>query len=436
MSRRRELLLALDRARDALAVSAVRRVVDDLNRRIGLTKTGRIALVSAVVPWVFAYLVAGTALYMFSYATVLVVLSAFLLVPRRLKLAAERTGLFPRAQAGDRLDVEVTLTPGRRIGTFVLEERIPDALGMPVRVAVTGVRRDKPVTHRYSITASRRGAYTVGPLVAVVGDPIGLTQRETVLCEPFELLVHPRVDRLVDRPLTRQYEDPPMRPPISKPWPTGMELFGMREFRPGDSVRRIVWRATAKTGTLMIWEAEQGITDKVVLILDTDRGHHSREEGYSESFETAVRVAASVGAGHLRDGYEVRCETNGGPLTRALRGVAQTIPFLDALARVGLSRDPLSAVLRRVNADPRRDTHYVVVTPRLTADDAAQLRLILNAGVSVAVVALLWDQDDSETMGRAAGLGCEVRGVRPGDDLVEALARSAVGSGVATGATV
>ncbi|HZQ28581.1 MAG TPA: DUF58 domain-containing protein [Acidimicrobiales bacterium] len=430
MADRRRLLLALDRVGDALVLARVRARIEDLNRRIGLTKTGRIALVSAVVPWVFAYLVAGTALYIFSYAAVGVVLSAFLLVPRRLRLEADRTGLFPRVQMGDRLEVEITLRPGRRVGTFLLEERIPEALGTRVRVPITGARAGEDATHTYSLACSRRGAYSVGPLVAVVGDPIGLTQRETVLCEPFELLVHPRVDRLVDRPLTRQYEDPPMRPPVSKPWPTGMELFGMREFRPGDSVRRIVWRATARTGTLMVWEAEQGITDKVVLILDTDRGHHSRDDGYSASFETGVRVVASMGVGHLQSGYEVRCETNGGPLTRALRGVGNTLPFLDALARVELGRDPLGRVLRRITADPRRDTHYVLVTPRLTATDAAQLKLVLNAGVSVAVVALLWDADDSETMGRAAGLGCQVHGVRPGDELADALARSGVGTGV------
>jgi uncharacterized protein (DUF58 family) len=421
------LVSALDRVRDALALPRLRAQLEALNRRLGLTKTGRIALVSAVVPWTFAYLVAGTALYIFSYASVGVVLSAFLLIPRKLKLTAERTGLFPRVQTGDRLAVEITLRPGRRVGTFILEERIPDPLGAKVRVPITGVRANDDVAHSYSLTCSRRGVYTVGPLVAVVGDPIGLTQRETVLCEPFELLVHPRVDRLVDRPLTRQYEDPPMRPPVSKPWPTGMELFGMREFRPGDNIRRIVWRATARTGTLMIWEAEQGITDKVVLILDTDRGHHSRDEGCSESFEIAVRVVASMGVGHLTSGYEVRCETNGGPLTRALRGVANTLPLLDALARAELTRNPLGDVLRRITADPRRDTHYVLVTPRLTAADAAQLKLILNAGVSVAVVALLWDPEDSETMGRAAGLGCQVHGVRPGDDLVGALSRTGVG---------
>src|SRR5205823_7575865 len=115
--------------------------------------------------------------------------------------------------------------------------------------------------------------------------------------------------------------DPPIRPPVSTPWPSGLEFYGMREYVPGDDLRRVVWRAAARTGTLMVREAEQGITDHITIILDTDRGVHSRDaEGLSESFEAGIRVAASLGVRHLRDGYEIRVETNGGPLTRSLRG--------------------------------------------------------------------------------------------------------------------
>jgi uncharacterized protein (DUF58 family) len=427
----RRLVERFDAVRESLAFVAVRRAAERAVRRTGLTRGGWVAIGAAGVAWLVAFLVAGTALYIFSYATVLVPIASFFLAPRRLRLRGERAGLFPRALAGDRLEVHITLTAEGRVGPFILDEQIPETLGVPVRVPIARIAPGNELSVSYSLTCARRGVYQVGPLVAVAGDPIGLAQRETVLCDSYELLVHPRVERVSDRPLTRQYEDPPMRPPVSRPWPSGMELYGMREFRPGDDVRRVVWRATARTGTLMVWEAEQGITDRILIVLDTDRRHHSRDGGVSESFEMAVRVAASIGVGHLSDGYEVRCETNGGPLTRALRGVESTLLLLDGMARLELSRSPLTDVLRRLAADPRRDTHYLLVTPRMTDADAAQLKLLLDKGVSVAVVALLWDEEDSGTMGRAASLGCQVVGVAPGDDLGEALSRRGVGVGVA-----
>jgi uncharacterized protein (DUF58 family) len=291
-----------------------------------------------------------------------------------------------------------------------------------VKVPITRLPRGGEVTHRYGLRCARRGVYNIGPLVAVASDPLGLSEQETIVAEPFELLVHPRIELVSDRPLTRAFEDPPIRPPVSRPWPSGMEFYGMREYVPGDDVRKIVWRASARTGKIMIREAEQGITDHITIILDTDRGRHSHDEGgVSESFETGVRAAASLAVRHLREGYEMRVETNAGPLTRHLRGVTQQTRMLDAFARVELSREPLTNAIMRMVTSSQRDSHNILITPHLSTVEAAQLRMLLNTGVSVLVVALLWDESEANTMGVAASLGCNVIGIKPGDDLASAL---------------
>jgi uncharacterized protein (DUF58 family) len=393
-----------------------------LQRRLGITRYGQAALAASVILWLMAFVVAGTAMYLFAYGVVLLLIVSYAIAPRRLKLTGSRAGLFPRAQEGDRLDVEVKLTAGRSVSTFILEERVPERLGQPVRLPIAKLSSGAEVSHRYGLRCSRRGVYEVGPLVAVAGDPLGLSQRETVVAEPFELLVHPRVELVSDRPLTRQFEDPPIRPPVSKPWPSGLEFYGMREYTQGDDLRRIVWRASARTGKIMVREAEQGITDRITMIIDTDRGSHSRDgEGLSESFETGIRAAASLGVRHLREGYEVRCETNGGPLTRPLRGAGSQLLLLDGLARLELSREPLSAVIRRLLGSNQRDAHNILITPRLGASEAAQLKLLLDKGLSILVVALLWDDENAATPGTAAALGCQVVAVHPGQDLASAL---------------
>ena len=196
----------------------------------------------------------------------------------------------------------------------------------------------------------------------------------------------------------------------------------MREYVPGDDLRRIVWRASARTGTIMVREAEQGITDQITIMLDTDRGAHSRDgEDLSESFEAGIRVAASLGVRHLREGYEVRCETNGGPLTRSLRGGTSQLILLDNLARLEQSRQPLTNMIMRMLTDSRRAAHNILITPRLGQLEAAQLKLLLNKGVSILVVALIWDEENAKTLGNAAALGCAVVGVHPGQDLTTAL---------------
>jgi hypothetical protein len=84
-------------------------------------------------------------------------------------------------------------------------------------------------------------------------------------------------------------------------------------------------------------------------------------------------------------------------------------------------------IMRMVSGN-NRDAHNVLITPRLGQMEAAQLKLLLNKGVSVLVVALLWKEEDSQTMGTAAALGCQVVGVHPGQDLSTALYNE-VGSG-------
>jgi len=256
--------------------------------------------------------------------------------------------------------------------------------------------------------------------------------REQVIADPFEVLVHPAFERVSDRPLTRQFEDPPIRPPVSKPWPSGLEFYGMRDFSPGDDMRRIVWRAVARTGRLLVREAEQGITDRITIVLDTYApSYGTRADEYSAAFETGVRAAASLGIRHLTEGYAVTTEVCGGPLTVPLRGGGKQLQFLDALARVTTDRSaPLSKVLQQLVGNAQRDAHNILITRRLSREDAAQLRLLLDKGVSVLVVVLAFDGGADETAHNAAALGCQVVEVRENTSLAEALlAEVGAGSG-------
>ena len=123
----------LDTIQDALGPRAIRQRGQRWQRAIGLTRYGGIALIGFILLWASARVIAGTAMYLFAYGLLLLVGLAYFLVPKRLKLEGDRSGLFPRVQEGDRLDVEVRLRANRTVSTFILEERVPDRLGNPVR---------------------------------------------------------------------------------------------------------------------------------------------------------------------------------------------------------------------------------------------------------------------------------------------------------------
>lgn len=416
-------------ARAAAAGSLTTRLRDAVTRATGLTPAGFVLVGVAVAAWVLGYVVGGRPLYVLAYGAVVVLVGSWLFGRRPLPLEGRRSDARPRLREGEQLEMEVALTATRRLSTFILEERVPATLGQDARLPVASLEPGETAAQAYSLDCWRRGVYALGPLTARWGDPFGLTEREHVLAEPFELLVHPAVEPVTDRPLTRLWEDPPVRPPVSKPWPSGMEFYGMRRYEPGDDIRKVVWRVFGRTGQLMVRESEQGITDKMVIVFDQDRRHHSDTVGgVSESFEAAVKVVASLGVHHLHEGYSVTLEGSAERLAGPLRGGTSRLMLLDELARVDMVRAPLPDALLRLVSDPRRDTHVIVVTPWLDPDAIARLQLLMDRGIYVMVVAVLWDELAAEMLAKAAAMGAQVIEIRPGTPLAVAFRRE-VGAG-------
>jgi uncharacterized protein (DUF58 family) len=243
------------------------------------------------------------------------------------------------------------------------------------------------------------------------------------LADPVEVIVHPSTEPARDRVLTRMWEDPPVRPPVSKPWPVGFEFYGMRDYVAGDDLRRVVWAVLAKTGKLMVRESEQGITDRVVIAINNDVAWHAPGDP-SETFEAAVRAAASVGVQHLDDGFSVTLITNDGVQLQSLRGGHGHANFvlLDFLARVQLTETPIAKVGFDILEQARHRPHFLFLTPYLSDTDAQQLKLVVDRGLSVVVAQLLWDEADPLTASRAAAVGASIVQLESGSSLAAAFA--------------
>jgi uncharacterized protein (DUF58 family) len=407
------------------AVNASKRATR-LRRRVtkvtGLTTSGLLLVALMLVSWAIGRYIGGRPLYLLSYGIAAVLVFSKLSTMRRPPVEGTRADSNPRVAEGTEIAMSIAVTAPRRVLNLVLEEKLPLLFGQIAVLPVASVGGGTTVDHEYTITAWRRGVYEVGPLTVRWGDAFGLTRREATLAESYPLIVHPTVEPVIDNPLTRMWEDPPFRPPVSRPWPSGLELYGMRQYAEGDDVRRIVWRAFQRTGQLLVQEAEQGISDRVVMLLDQDVHQHSRGL-ISESFEAGVRAVASLGVHHLSQGYEVTVEGNGGRLVGPLRAGPAKLRLLDELARAELAPEPLSAAMSRVASQAGRDVHLVIVTPFLDRESAGRLELLTQRGVRATVVALVWDEDQTENLKRATSLGAKVVEIRPNTPLSVAFRR-------------
>lgn len=386
-----------------------------LERSLGLTLSGIIVIVLAVIGWFAAHGLGGRTLFLLAYAAIAMVGVALFLARRKRPVTAVRSELARRTRVGQTLGIEITLQSSAKVTSFRAEEQLPAFLGRSVVVPVSAVHPNAEFTHKYSITPKLRGVFSIGPLTAEFSDPMGLAKKHQLLVGKTDIIVHPNVEEVLDRPLTRAFEDPPLRPPKSRPWPEGFEFYGMRDYVPGDDLRRVVWRAFARTDRLLVREFEQGISDRIAIVLDTDESWNS--PGYpSDTFETAVRVAASVGVRHIKDGFTVRLEASHQELG-AYRGPRSRLPFLDALAGVQLSQKPLSAAMERLLRSGRRDNHLVLVTSHFDQQSAARASLLINSGASVTVCAIVWEESDPLSVRRAHEIGAQLVRLRPGASL-------------------
>jgi uncharacterized protein (DUF58 family) len=398
-----------------------RRVMERITDVTGFTSSGLILLAVSAAAWSLGYYVGGRPLYLMAYGGAGVLVSSWLYGRRAPDLTGHRSEVQARVREGQSITVEVALTAGRRMATLILEERLPPVLGASPRISIASLAEGESAGNTYQLTCHRRGVYTLGPLVVRWGDPFGLTQRRRRIADEFTMLVHPRAEPASDRPTARLWEDPPQRPPFSRPWPSGLDFYGMRAYAVGDDIRNIVWRAYARTGSLLVREAEQGVTDKLRILVDQDVQAHTKGSP-SESFEQCMRVVASIGLHHLKAGYTVTTDGNKERIARPLRGVGRGgIELLDALAELEPARASLIDLLARVELTVANDVELVVVTPRLTLDAILRLRLLVDRGVSVRVVALLWDDEALDHLGQGVALGLKIVEIGPATNLTMAL---------------
>ena len=171
---------------------------------------------------------------------------------------------------------------------------------------------------RYRLHTTRRGLYRLGPAVAEAADPFGLVRRFHLASEAAFLTVLPRTLAIGQGwPLGhRPIHQVPRRGSLFED-PT--RFLGVRDYRPGDSPRRIHWRASARSAGLQVKVFEPAVLDGALLALDAGaaaypvahRGTGGGTQLGDPRFELAVTAAASLAEAVLAGNQEVALISNG-----------------------------------------------------------------------------------------------------------------------------
>lgn len=293
---------------------------------------------------------------------------AVALVPSlvRLRPAVDRTVRPARLERGEHATARLVVgnDSDQRQPGFTALDRVG---GGVIEVLVPALGPGESSEHLYDIPAQRRGRVEVGPLTVERADPLGLARSRTEVGDVQALWVHPRrhdVRVAQGGGLRHHHEGVPAHRPLRG----SADIRSLREYVPGDELRHVHWRASARTGRLVVREYVDPVQPHTTVVLD----NRAAALG-PDAFEEAVEVAASIVWSATVAGHRVALCTAEGDTHHAGEHPETVAPLLDRLSAVTPAEQADLARTLAVTVRGQRGGWLAVVTGAADREVLAQL---------------------------------------------------------------
>ncbi len=233
---------------------------------------------------------------------------------------------------------------------------------------------------RYALQTQRRGYYQLGPTLLETGDLLGLHRSFRIANQPSYLTVLPRLTVLEGieissrRPMgemkveDRVLEDPTL-------------MTGLREYRAGDPINRVHWKATARTGTLHTRVFQPTCVQGAMLLLDM---HESTNPQKHEPVRTDLAVSAAASIAHwlYQNAEPFGLVSNGRDAAERMRELNKKGLYSDrtaATANIEMrsQSDRLNPVVLGANRTPEHFAEMHRMLARLERTDGLKLDQLL-----------------------------------------------------------
>jgi uncharacterized protein (DUF58 family) len=291
-----------------------------------------------------------------------------------------------RLLEGDEIEATVSLSAESRVERLevaVAQPREAEPVGdstfaLPL---AAGAERELHVRLRFA----RWGVYAVGRLGLAAFDRFGLFVFESELREVTPVRVYPRAEHL--REIVRPHGTQPyVGNIVARQKGEGIEFADLRPYVPGDRVRRVNWRASARRGELVVNENHPERNAATVLLLDS---FAEARLGSAGTLDQAVRATAGVAEACLRRRDEVGMLSFGGTVNwlEPAMGTVQLYRIVEAVLDTEIV---LSYVWRDIRVIPPRalppQALVLALTPLLDDRMVEALVDVRGRGADVAVI--------------------------------------------------
>ncbi|MEP6754830.1 MAG: DUF58 domain-containing protein [Chthonomonadales bacterium] len=332
------------------------------------------------------------------------------------------------AWEGEEVSFRVTArTTGRLPKLFLeFEDAFPDYLysthECPIGFQVTP-GRDTLVD--YKVTCEKRGIFELKKLVVTAQDPLGIYSFSKSFPLISEVMVYPNPQPIPDILMTGTERYGVREMPVANMRGSGVDPDGVREYVPGDSLRRVHWKSTARTGKLRVIEYEESRSVNVIIAVDLTKDSNVGE-GVNSSLEYLVTMAASVSQQALRQGASVRLALGDveGAAMQFGRGTDHLYNILAALARCE-DKDKVSFA-ERIRAKAGHippGTTLLILTAKSDENTVQAISEYSATGTYVVVVYAdpdSFEHNSNKSMSpfveKCAGVGTEIYVLRQNED--------------------
>jgi uncharacterized protein (DUF58 family) len=236
-----------------------------------------------------------------------------------------------------------------------------------VPIPLVRLRPGRTTTVSYPVPTHRRGVVRLGPLRVGRRDPFGLARVQRTFGTAAQVWVYPYLHPIAGVPAgsSRNLDG------LAERVPHGSSTFdSLREYVPGDDLRNVHWRTSARIGELMVRERVDTSRPRIVVLLDDRAAAH-----HDDTFEDACEAAGSVIAAGARADLSVHLLTTSGT---SLPVAAGSSGYLDVLAEAyprpdgELGHSGLAGIAERARQMQVGDT-LICLTGRAAPEDLAAM---------------------------------------------------------------
>jgi uncharacterized protein (DUF58 family) len=210
---------------------------------------------------------------------------------------------------GDAMEATLELTNEASVPVFGLELE-PHSFHALELEGMPDVPRLSPgdtVESALTVTASRSGRWTLQGFDALVADPFGWVRTQDYLPCRRGFAFYPNAGRLATT--ERRRDDVPTTERQGgrhrTDEDTGLVIRELRDYQPGDPLKHIAWKATARTRRLISRDFEDEVSRSTMMVLDISgsmRGGDPRDEKLEHAIELVAGWADALIRDHNRVG--------------------------------------------------------------------------------------------------------------------------------------